>query len=63
MRQRIGVNTDEKVGLRPVGNIGTLVEWDENIGLAGIDDPNIGTVALHHSSESKRHLQVDILLL
>ena len=61
--QGVGMHTDKEVGLGLVGNIGTFIQRDKDIGLAGIDDFHVRTVALHHSAESQSHLQVDVLLL
>ena len=53
----------KEVGLVAVGNVGTGVQGHEHIGLTGIDDPHVRTVALYQSAEGQRHVQVDVLLL
>ena len=54
---------DKHVGLVAVGNVGTLVQGDEDVGLARIDHLHVGAVLLHIAAEGQGHVQVDGLLL
>lgn len=53
----------EEIGIRPVGDIGSFLQGYEHIRLTGVHHPDIWLVALHVSSESQRHRQVDVLFL
>ena len=61
--QGIGVDGDKEVGLVAVGDIGTLVERDENIGLTSVYYVNAGTIVFHETSEGESNVEIDILLL
>ena len=63
LRQRIGMDADEEVGLGLVGNVGTGMQGHKHIGLAGVDDSHVLTVTLHQPSKGQCHVQVDGLLL
>lgn len=54
---------DEQIGLILIGNLRTAVQFDEGIGLSGIDNLHVGTVLLNHPSESQGILQRQIFLL
>ena len=62
LRQGIGMDGDKQVGLVLVGNVGTGVQGDEDVSLAGIYHLHIRTVLLHQLTEGQRHVQVDNLL-
>ena len=62
-RQGIGMHGDEQVGIRLVGDIGTIMQWDEDIRGTSIDHPHVWHIALHISSESQSYVQIDVLLL
>ena len=51
--QRVDMDGNEKVGLGLVGNLGTLPQLEEAVGLAGIDDTHVGTVLLNHPTKSQ----------
>ena len=55
------MNRDKKIGFGVVGDVGSGLQRDKYIRLAGIDDFHVGTVSLHELTESQRHFQVDIL--
>ena len=57
------MDRDKQVGLVTVGDVGTGMQGDEHIGLAGVNHLDIRAVLLHQSSEGQRHIQVDNLLL
>ena len=57
------MNGDEDVGFVFVGNVGTFMQRDEHVGLAGVDDFYVGAVLLHIAAKGQRHIQVDVLLL
>ena len=61
--QRVDMDGDEEVGLRLVGNLGTLPQLEEAVGLTGVDDAHVGTVALHHLTEGEGVAQGQRLLL
>ena len=61
--QGVGVYGDEEVGLVAVGNVGSLMERDKDVGFACVYDFHLWAVVLHESSEGERHVEVDILLL
>ena len=61
--QGVGVDGYKEVGLVAVGNVGTLVERDENVGFASVYYLDAGTIAFHETSEGEGHVEIDILLL
>ena len=61
--QCIDVYGDKQVGLVLVGYFSTLPQLYEAVGLAGIDDLHVGTVALDHCTESQCIAQRQVLLL
>ena len=42
--QGVGVDRNEKVGARAVGDVGTLLQGDELVGLTGVDDGHVGAI-------------------
>ena len=60
--QGVDVNGDEEVCLVAVGYVGTLVERDEDIRLAGIDDPHIGAAPLNSLAHGQGIAQREVLL-
>ena len=61
--QGIDMNGDKEVGLVLVGNLCPAVQLHKTVCLSGIDHFDIRTVALHHSAESQRITQCQVLLL
>ena len=57
------MNGDEEVGLVSVGYVGTSMKGNEHVGLSGVDDFDIGTVALHILAKGQRYLQIDVFLV
>ena len=62
-RQGVYMHGDKEVGLIPVGNLGTLPQLKELVGLAGVDDPHVGTVLLNDTAKSQCIAQGQRLLL
>ena len=50
---------DKEVGLVAIGNIGTRVQGDKDIGLSRIDDFHVRAVALYQPAEAQGNVQVD----
>ena len=59
----VGVDGDEEVGLVAVGNGGPLMQCDEAVVLACIDDLHVGTVAFYQLAETQGHTEVDVFFL
>ena len=62
-RQGIGMHGDKEIGIGTVGNIRTLIERDEDIRLAGIDDSYLREILLHILTEAQGNGKIDILFL
>ena len=62
-RKSIGMYRNKQVGSCLVGNIGTLLQRYKHIGLTSIYDLHIWAFLLHESSEFKRYIEIDYLLL
>ena len=60
--QRIGVYRYEEVCFAVVRYVGALVQRNEHVGLACVYHSHVGAVLLHVSSESQRHVEVNVLL-
>ena len=58
--KRIGVDAHEEVGLVSVGNVGTAVERDEDVGLTRVDHFYVRTIGSQQSPDLQRHLQIDV---
>ena len=59
--QRIGMNRDKQVGIGTVGDVGTLLQGNEDIRLAGIDDSHVRHIALNIFAKLQCHREIDIL--
>ena len=59
----IGVNADEQVGLVAIGNLGSFVEFDEYVCLAGIHNFYIRAILLDQFTKGKGYGQIDVLFL
>ena len=59
--QRIGMYRDKQVGIGAVGDIGTLLQRNEDIRLAGIDNSHIRHIALNIFAKLQCHREIDIL--
>ena len=58
----IGVDRDEEVGTGTVGNVAPLVEFDETVVLAGVDDLHIGVGLLNHLAQGEDNVEVEVFL-
>jgi hypothetical protein len=54
---------DKEIGIGTVGDIRTLIERDEDIRLAGIDDSYLREILLHILTEAQGNGKIDILFL
>ena len=61
--QCVGVDGDKQVGLVLVGNVGTRMQRNKHVRLAGVYHLHVRTVLFHQFTEGQRHIQVDGLLL
>ena len=59
--QGVGVDGYEEVGLGAVGYVGSFVQGDEYIGLAGVDHLDVRAVALHVTAKGECHVEVYVL--
>ena len=57
------MNTDEQIGLVPVGDISSFVQFNKNIGSSGIDDPDIRKVLLDKRPKLQRNRQCYVFFL
>ena len=62
-RQGIGMHGDKEIGIGTVGDIRTLIERDEDILRAGIDDSYLREILLHILTEAQGNGKIDILFL
>ena len=62
-RQGIDMDGDKKVGLVFVCNLRPTIEFNETVGLTGIDNPDIGSVALYELAKGQSELQGEVFLL
>ena len=54
---------DKEIGIGTVGDIRTLIERDEDILRAGIDDSYLREILLHIPAEAQGYGKIDILFL
>ena len=59
--QGVGVDRDEKVGARTVGDVSALLQGDELVGLTGVDDRHVGTIGFDQLAESQSYAEIDVL--
>ena len=61
--RRVGMDGDEEVGIRFIGNVRTLLERDKDIGRAGIYDIDVGILLIDLFSHRQYQLEVEVFLL
>lgn len=54
------MNGDKEVSFFVVGDIGALVEFEKNVGLAGIDDFDVGYIFLNIAAEEEGDFEGNI---
>ena len=57
------MDRDEEVGLVLIGDVGTALQGQENVGLARVDDFHVGTVAFDKPPKGQRYVEIDGFLL
>ena len=60
--RRIGMNRDEQVGIRFVGDVGAGLQRDEHIGGTGINHLHIGILLFEQLTDFEHQTQVEVFL-